>query len=212
MTKLTVTKLTVSCTQTMWSSTVYTELRYAGDSYCFQDCLDHMYQWSVTRQLQISSQKCCVVDVSKSTAADDGYPCCLGNERLTVSENVRDLGVVVDSHLCFSEHIANIVRKAHQRANLIHRCFTSKNPDLLVKAFKVHVRPILEFNSPVWSPSLLKDILVVESVQRKFTKRISSMPGLSYYSRLQTGVDKGATTITLGPRPPSSKIRPCMLR
>ena len=129
-----------------------------------------------------------------------------------MSENVRDLGVVVDSHLCFSEHIANIVRKAHQRANLIHRCFTSKNPDLLVKAFKVHVRPILEFNSPVWSPSLLKDILLVESVQRKFTKRISSMQGLSYYSRLQTGVDKGATTITLGPRPPSSKIRPCMLR
>jgi len=68
----------------------------------------------------------------------------------TVSENVRDVGVVVDSQLCFSEHIANIVRKAHQRANLIHRCFTSKNPDLLVKAFKVYVRPILEFNSPVW--------------------------------------------------------------
>ena len=105
---------------------------------------------------------------------------------LTVSENMmRDLGVVVDSHLCFSEHIANIVRKAHQRANLIHRCFTSKNSDLLVKAFKVYVRPILEFNSPVWSPSLSKDILLIESVQRKFTKRIPSMSGLTYYSRLQ---------------------------
>jgi len=93
--------------------------------------------------------------------------------------------VVVDSHLCFTEHTANIVRKAHQRANLIHRCFTSKNPDLLVKAFKVYVRPILEFNSPVWSPGLLKDILLIESVQRKFTKRILSMSGLTYYSRLQ---------------------------
>ena len=81
--------------------------------------------------------------------------------------------------------IANIVRKAHQRANLIHRCFTSKNPDLLVKAFKVYVRPILEFNSPVWSPSLSNDILPIESVQRKFTKRIPSMSGLTYYSRLQ---------------------------
>ena len=80
--------------------------------------------------------------VFKSTAVDGGYPCCLGNERLTASENVRDLGVVVDSQLCFSEHIAYIVRKAHQRANLIHRCFTSKNPDLLVKAFKVYVCPV----------------------------------------------------------------------
>ena len=98
---------------------------------------------------------------------------------------MRDLGVVVDSHLCFSEHIANIVRQAHQSANLIHRCFTSKNSDLLVRAFKVYVRPILEFNSPVWSPSLSKDILLIESVQRKFTKRILSMSGLTYYSRLQ---------------------------
>ena len=78
-----------------------------------------------------------------------------------MSENVRDLGVVVDSHLCFSEHIANIVRKAHQRANLIHRCFTSKNPDLLVKAFKVYVCPILEFNSPVWSPVTCRGLVLL---------------------------------------------------
>ena len=87
--------------------------------------------------------------------------------------------------VCFSEHITNIVRKVHQRANLIHRCFTCKNPDLLVEAFEVYVRPILEFNSPVWSPSLTKDILLIKSVQRKFTKRIPSMSVLTYYARLQ---------------------------
>jgi len=56
---------------------------------------------------------------------------------------------------------------------------------MLVKAFKVYVRPILEFNSPVWSASLTKDSLLIESVQRKFTKRIPGMSGLNYYSRLQ---------------------------
>jgi len=100
-------------------------------------------------QLQISSQKCCVIDVGKSTAADAGYPRRLRNEGLTTSENVRDLGVVVDSHLCFSEHIADITLKAHQRANLIHRCFSSRNRDMLVKAFKDYVHPILEFYNPV---------------------------------------------------------------
>jgi len=80
---------------------LYTELRSAADSYSFQDCLDCVYQWSLTWQLQISTHKCCVIDVSKPTPADDGYPCCLGNERLTVSENVRDLGVVVEFTLMF---------------------------------------------------------------------------------------------------------------
>jgi len=70
--------------------------------------MDLVYQWS-TWQLQISSQKCCVIDVSKSTAADAGYRCRLGSEGLTTSENVCDLGVVVDSHLCFSEHIAIVL-------------------------------------------------------------------------------------------------------
>jgi len=31
----------------------------------------------------------------------------------------------------------------------------------------------------------MKDILLIESVQRKFTKRIPSISGLTYYSRLQ---------------------------
>jgi len=47
-------------------------------------------------------------------------------------ECVSDLGVTMVKNVCFSEHnhIANITRKAHQRANLIHRCFISKNTDL----------------------------------------------------------------------------------
>ena len=45
--------------------------------------------------------------------------------------------------------IANITRKAHRRANLIHRCFIYQNTDLLVRAFKTYVRPMLEHNSPV---------------------------------------------------------------
>jgi len=98
---------------------------------------------------------------------------------------VRDLGVMVDSHSSFSEHVANITCKTHQRANLIHRCFSSKNRDTLVKTFKVYVRPILEFDSPVWLPSLMENILFIESVQRKFTKRIPGMSGLNYYSRLR---------------------------
>ena len=57
-------------------------------------------------------------------------------------ECVSDLGVTIVKNLYFSEHIANITRKAHQRANLIHRCFISKNTDLLVRAFKTYVRPI----------------------------------------------------------------------
>jgi len=92
---------------------------------------------------------------------------------------------VVDSQLRFTEHVAMITRKGHQRANLIHRCFTSKDRSLLVKAFITYVRPISEYNSQVWSPNALKEINRTEAVQRRFTKRIPGMLGRSYHSRLK---------------------------
>ena len=71
-----------------------------------------------------------------------------------------------------SLYITDTVRKAHQRANMIFRCFLSRNIDLLVRAFITYVRPLLEYNSVVWSPSLKRDVILIEQVQRRFTKRL----------------------------------------
>ena len=79
---------------------------------------------------------------------------CLGVEHISVSDTVSDFGVMVDSHLSFSQHIEKITCKAHQRANLIHRCFVSKQRDLLVKAFITYAHLILEYSSLLWSPTL----------------------------------------------------------
>ena len=65
---------------------------------------------------------------------------------------VRDLGVIVDSSLEFKSHISYIVAKANYRAPLIHKCFVSRNPEILLRAFKVNVRPLLEYAACVWSP------------------------------------------------------------
>jgi len=68
---------------------------------------------------------------------------------------------------------------------LVHNCFTSKDVITMTRAFVVYVRPLLEYTSSVWSPYLLKDIKRVESVQRRFTKRLCGMSNLSYASRLK---------------------------
>ena len=40
---------------------------------------------------------------------------------------VKDLGVLVDKCLKFDHHINNIVARASIRANLIHKCFLTKD-------------------------------------------------------------------------------------
>ena len=54
-----------------------------------------------------------------------------------------------------------------------------------MKAFLTYVRPILEYSCIVWNPLLKKDIFAVESVQRRFTKRILADKSLSYLERLK---------------------------
>ena len=104
---------------------------------------------------------------------------------LPIVTSCRDLGITVTSNLSFSEHIKDIVAKAHQRANMIHRCFVSRNVNLLVRAFTVYVRPLLEHNSVIWSPPLKQDITAVEQVQRRFTKRLQGLRDLPHIERLR---------------------------
>ena len=46
------------------------------------------------------------------------------------------------------------------------------------------MRPLLEYNTFIWSPSDVGCIRKLESVQRRFTKRIYSMSDMSYEDRL----------------------------
>ena len=99
-------------------------------------------------------------------------------------DDVVDLGVVIDNNRKFSYHVNKIVTKAHRRANLILRCFVSKDLLSLTNAFKVYVRPILEYCATVWCPYLVSDINAIEKVQRRFTKRLPGTKSMNYYQRL----------------------------
>ena len=105
---------------------------------------------------------------------------------LLSQEGAKDLGIYTDGSLKFSRHINHIVAKAHARASLIHKCFLSKDRSILVKAYVTYVRPLLEYAVHVWSPYQLEDIARIESVQRRFTKRLSGLSNDNYSSRLAT--------------------------
>jgi len=54
-----------------------------------------------------------------------------------------------------------------------------------MRAFLTYVRPILEYNSIIWYPCAVGDIVGIESVQRRFTKRLPYMNNKSYDQRLK---------------------------
>ena len=99
-------------------------------------------------------------------------------------DQVVDLGITVGKNLSFSDYMHECTFRAFSRSFLLFKGFSSRNSQLLVKAFTTYVRPLLEYNSFIWSPNDIYNITKIESVQRRFTKRIPSVSQLSYRDRL----------------------------
>ena len=128
---------------------LYTQVTTSISLQNFQIHLDHIHAWSILWQLSISSSKCSLLELGKP---DLCHPFHISSESLIYNKTTSDLGITIDRDLKFQEHINSITHKANVRANLIHRCFVSKNVKNLIRAFKTYVRPLLEYNSSVWSP------------------------------------------------------------
>ena len=95
------------------------------------------------------------------------------------------LGIVVSDCLSPSAHVADVVSRGHRRAAFILRAFTSQDVRLLLLAFIVYVRPVLEYNTVIWSPHTIHDIEAVENVQRCFTKCLNGFTQFPYEERLR---------------------------
>ena len=161
---------------------LYTVLNTDADINCLQEALNRVTEWSAKWQLPISVKKCSIILYGNRN--NKIQPCQIDNCTINYVNVVKDLGITINSTLKFNEHIDIIVAKAKSRAYLIRKCFISRNPEMLMQAFNIYVRPLLESASSVWSPQYIGGIEKVESVQRRFTKRLRGFTDLDYPSRL----------------------------
>jgi len=83
-------------------------------------------------QLSVFVDKCGVFHIGKQVAPTTFA---INNFPLPVVTSYRDLDITITCELFPSPHINDIVTKAHCRANMIHRCFVSRNINLLTRAF-----------------------------------------------------------------------------
>ena len=156
------------------------------DAVSLQSDLTKIADWSKIWQLKLSESKCKTLHITNR----QNYPnsiYSIGNHHLESVATIRDLGFTVTSNLKFSSHCRIISAKALRTSALIFRVFRSKTVSTLLRAYKVYVRPIVEYGTSVWNPHLCKDIDIIERVQRYFTRRILRRCGLqktSYSERL----------------------------
>ena len=55
----------------------------------------------------------------------------------------------------------------------------------MVSLFVSHIRPVIDYGSCLWNVGYLQDVRRLESLQRRWTREIEGLGGLSYVSRLK---------------------------
>lgn len=97
----------------------------------------------------------------------------------------RDFGIMWSSDGKVSDQCVQACRKANRVLGMINRTAVNKQPVIMTRLYKSLVLPLVEYCTAVWSPHYQKDMLLVERIQRRFTKSIPSLRHLSYSMRLK---------------------------
>ena len=151
--------------------------------YCLlQIDLDNLSDWSQSSDLPFNQNKFVHIHFWKTgTTSYDYY---INGTKITTQESTKDLGIILSNNLDWSGHYRSITAKAYKILGLLRRCFKIDAIDAKRKLYISLVRSHLLYCSPIWRPHKIKDILLLEHVQRRATKYILNDYTSSYKSRL----------------------------
>ncbi|CAM5174269.1 unnamed protein product [Natator depressus] len=147
-----------------------------------QEDLDDLVNWSNSNRMKFNSEKCKVMYLGIN---NKNFSYKLGTHQLEVTEEEKDLGVLVDHRMTMSHQYDMAMKKANAVLGCIRRGISSRDKEVLVPLYKALVRPHLEYCVQFWSPMFKKDEFKLEQVQRRATRMIRGMENLSYERRLK---------------------------
>lgn len=151
--------------------------------------LKQLELWSSQWLLSLNADKCTILHIGYNNPKLEYM---LNGVTLAKVDTQLDLGVTLSSDLKWSAHIVSIVKKANSVLYLVKCAFKDISSELMLNIFKTYIRPLLEYASSVWCPYFVKDIELIEKVQRRATKVPQALKFLSYEERL---LKLGITTL-----------------
>ena len=143
--------------------------------------------WCRRWQLSINVDKCQLLHLGKTNFR---FRYGLNGKAIPSTNEVKDLGLIIDNSLSFSAHISALTSRARARCGVFFKTFISRDKDTMLLFYITYVRPILEYCCVVWGPVSHSQINSIENVQRYFTNKIPGCTFLPYSQRLaRLGLD-----------------------
>ena len=169
----------------------------SSDFCSLQGDLNAVIEWSTMNNMQLNKDKFELISHSVHNNIDSietfnklpfhstyqAYN--TGDDYVFPTTVVRDLGLFINSHLNWDDHISKLCKVGRQISGWILNVFFSRKSDVLITLFNSLVRSRLEYVCQVWDPIKINQIDALEDIQRRFTSKFTDSRNLNYWERLK---------------------------
>ena len=130
--------------------------------------------------LMLKNAKCCILAKNNPE-----HHYVLNDHVLEMSEQQKDLDIVVNNNFIFHAHAVATAKKAKQVLGVIKKSYNTRNPHSSKTLYAAMVRPHLGYGNAVWGPTYSGDFKMFEKFQRRATKMVTTINDLPYEKRLR---------------------------
>jgi hypothetical protein len=153
-----------------------------------QQSINEVSAWCKTNNMTTNAEKSVILDLANKLSHHQqrNVAIRLEDEQIPSANHARFLGVIIDRHLTFKEHVDHIYHKVRPLTYILLNLKRSSIPPLhLITFYKLCLQPIITYACPAWY-SMLSDELKkrITSLERLALKII--YPGLQSYEERAT--------------------------
>lgn len=151
---------------------LYKSIHSYEDCKQLQEDIDRFSEWLSLNGLQLSLHKCVAVFFTRKLINLD-YTYNIQSVPLQVVDEVKDLGIILDTKLSFSSHISSLTMKCYKLLGFIYRTSKGLSSEAFVLLYLALIRSLLEYGCIVWSPHYGVHSESLQRVQNKFLRYLS---------------------------------------
>lgn len=149
---------------------LYIEIKSRAEVLKLKLDIARLSKWCHTNRLHLNVEKCHILTLSQKNKENIVYSDYkINGKQIGKVDEIRDLGIILDEKLSFGPHIKNLIASSRQMMGYIKWISAGRfNERTLMLLYVSYVRSKLEFAVTIWDPHKKKQILDLESVQKRF--------------------------------------------